>query len=133
MNMTMVKIIFRKCVQNSQDLGTDQDHMVSQVFFDVEVDGTRQVDLCADIKQSVGSAYETEPLEVSRPKGLRGPLNYAVFREKTEQYYLESFGTKGNAVNFPAKEKHIRLTMRNNTVIRTWEVEFAASETEAGW
>jgi len=35
--MSKAKIIFYKCVQDSQDYGSDDEHMVSRVFFNLEI------------------------------------------------------------------------------------------------
>ena len=57
--MKKCKVIFRKCIQDSQDYGSDDEHMTSRVFFDLEIDGKIFKDLCADLKQTVGSDIET--------------------------------------------------------------------------
>lgn len=35
--MSKAKIIFHKCVQDSQDYGSDDEHMVFRVFFNLEI------------------------------------------------------------------------------------------------
>ena len=72
-------VIFTKCVQDSQDYGSDDEHMVSRVFFDIQIDGEVHRDLHCDIKQVVGSSYETGDIEVGRPAGYRAPFNYTAF------------------------------------------------------
>jgi len=65
--MVPAKISFRELIQDSQDYGSDDEHMVSRVFFDFEIEGSVHSNLYADVKQPVGSSFETAPLEVSRP------------------------------------------------------------------
>jgi len=42
--MLTAKITFYKCVQDSQDYGSDDEHMVSRVFFILEI-GDKKFDL----------------------------------------------------------------------------------------
>jgi hypothetical protein len=37
--MPEVVVRFTKCQQNSQEAGSDDEHMVSRLFFSIEVDG----------------------------------------------------------------------------------------------
>lgn len=66
-------ITFTKCIQDSQDYGSDDEHMASRVFFDLEMDGQTHPGLHVDVKQVVGSSYETGDIEVGRPAGFREP------------------------------------------------------------
>ena len=81
------KLVFTRVIQDSQDYGSDDEHMVSRVFFDLEVGGDVRRGLYADVKQTVGTSYETAPLEVSFPQGYKGPLDCGVFRSHVETYY----------------------------------------------
>jgi hypothetical protein len=80
-------IRFHKCIQDSQDYGSDDEHMVSRVFLDLEADGETYNGLTVDIKQTVGDDFEGGKLEVSPPRGYDGSLNYAAFREAVERYF----------------------------------------------
>jgi hypothetical protein len=71
--MATARIIFNRCIQDSQEYGSDNEHMISRVFFTLEI-RDRRIDLHADIKQAVGSSYETGPVEVGMPEGYRGPF-----------------------------------------------------------
>ena len=54
--MAIATITIHKLIQDSQDYGSNDDHMVSRVFFDVEVEGKKYSDLYADIKQPIGGS-----------------------------------------------------------------------------
>jgi hypothetical protein len=43
--------------------------------------------LFADIRQPVGSSFESGPVEVSLPHGYWGAFNYEAFRDIAEEYY----------------------------------------------
>jgi len=82
--MTKARVIFNKCIQDSQDYGSNDEHMVSRVFFTLEVGDRRYDGLYVDVKQTVGSSYEDGPIEVSSPKGT----SYHPDRFKSEHFCL---------------------------------------------
>ena len=73
--MSEMTITFQRLVQDSQDYGSDDEHMISRAYFSVEFEGNIQADCSVDIKQVVGSNIETTPLEVSNLQGYNGPMN----------------------------------------------------------
>ena len=86
--MPTARVVFDKGIQYSQDYGSDDEHMVSRIFFSIEVGGRRYDGLHVDVKQTVGSSYENGPIEVSSPKGsYKGPFNHEAFRAAAENYY----------------------------------------------
>jgi hypothetical protein len=78
-------------IQDSQEFGSTDEHMISRVFFDLTIDGKPHQDLYCIVKQSVGSWYVDAPLEVSKPVGYKGPFNHQAFSHAVEQYYRKSF------------------------------------------
>ena len=78
--MPTAMIQFHKCVQDSQDYGSDEEHMVSRVFLTLEAEDQTYPNLTVDIKQAVGEPFEGGVLEVSRPRGYHGSLDYQEFR-----------------------------------------------------
>ena len=96
--MAKLKITFSECIQDSQEYGSNEEHMVSRVFFRLEVDGHDYGNHYCDIKQTVGSSYATGPIEVSGPKGgsYKGPFNYEAFRKAAEGYYRGLVGPSGS-------------------------------------
>lgn len=128
--MPIVKVTFHKCIQDSQDYGSDEEHMVSRIFFSLEIEGRKYENLHVDIKQSVGSNYESSPIEVYRPQGYQGPLNYEAFRNAVEQYYRSLVGSTGSGIRIVGGTN---VRMRNNVFIKEVTVEFPISERDTAW
>ena len=112
--MPTMTVHFDRCTQDSQDYGSDDQHMVSRVFLRIDCEGRRYTGLHADVKQAVGSDFETEPLEISGPHDYVGSLNYRAFREAVEDYYTSLVGSSGSGIRI-AGGGNIR--MRDNTFI----------------
>ena len=131
--MKSAKVTFVRCEQDSQDYGSDDEHMVSRVFFNLEIDGDRYDDLHVDIKQPVVGNYETAPIEVGPPQGKRytGPWNHNVFRSQVEQYYRSLVGSKGRDIRITGDSKDIR--MRNCVHKIEKRVEFEVSGPIVSW
>jgi hypothetical protein len=131
--MTKARLIFRKCIQDSHDYGSDDEHMISRVFFTLEVEGKRYDGLHADVKQTVGSSYEDGPLEISSPRGARyeGPFNYEAFRAAIEKYYRSLVGSSATGIRIGSGARNIR--MRNNIFQRQEVVEFEISGADVSW
>lgn len=96
--MSQATIYYRRAVVDGQEYGSNDEYMVSRIFFDMLVDGKRHENLYSDVKQTVGAEFEKAPLEVTRPVGLKGAFNYEAFRQETESYYRNLFGKTGRAV-----------------------------------
>ena len=127
--MGTAKTTFYKCIQDSQDYGSDDEHMVSRVFFILEIDD-RKLDLHTDIKQAVGSNYDAAQIEVSIPQDYKGAFNYEAFREAAEKYYRGLVGSSATGINI---QGGTNIRMRNNTFNKVMSVEFNVNEGSAGW
>lgn len=127
--MGTAKITFHKCIQDSQDYGSNDEHMVSRVFFIFELSG-KKFDLHADIKQTVGSKYETGPIEVGGPQGYKGPFNYNAFRNAAEKYYRKLVGSTATGIRIQGATN---IRMRDNTFIQQMTVECEVDEGAGGW
>ncbi len=127
--MPQATIRFKHCLQDSQDLGTEE-HMVARVGFDLEVDGHVLEDLTVNIKQPVGDVYATAPIEVVKPEGYSGPLDYDAFRRAVESYYRGLVGSGGGAIHM-APGSSVR--MRNNLIISPKTVRIDHPEGAGGW
>ena len=129
--MATMRITFQQLIQDSQDYGGDDDHMVSRAFFAIAVDGNNVGDHHADIKQTVGSDIESTPLEISNPPEYHGPFSYEAFRQAVENYYRSLVGTTGRGIRIGAGVTGLR--MRNNTFVKTSSVEFEVSDQGSIW
>ncbi len=128
--MARVKVTFHKCIQDSQDFGSDDEHMVSRVFFTVEAGGRVHRDVHADLKQTVGSDYATGPIEVGPPVGYAGPFSHAAFARTAEAYFRGLVGAGGSGIRIQGASN---VRMQNNAFLRQQVVEFEASGREGGW
>jgi len=124
------KMIVHKCLQDSQDLGSDNEHMNSRVFFTLEIDGKRFENLHADIKLSVGGEFEKDNIEVFLPEEYKGRLNYDDFRKSIETYYRSLIGSQGTGIRVSGGGS---VRMRNNTFQKEMIFEFDISEPNASW
>lgn len=131
--MSKAKVVFLKCEQDSQEVGSTDEHMVSRIFFTAEIGGATYEGLYVDIKQTVGSSFETGPIEVSSIKGskYRGPWNYDAFRAGVESYYRSLVGSGGSAIRISGSAANVR--MRNNRLVRRHEITFDVSGTDGAW
>jgi hypothetical protein len=127
--MATATIKFNRCIQDSQEYGSDNEHMISRVFFTLEI-GDRRIDLHADIKQAVGSSYEKGLIEVGMPEGHRGPFNYEVFRDVAEIYYRSLVGSGAGVINI---QGGTNIRMENQIFDIEMTVECEVDETSGGW
>ncbi len=122
--MPQIKVEFSRCVQDSQEYGSDDEHMVSRLFLTIYVDGEKKAETHCDIKQVVGAGYETGAIEVSRPAAYSGSFNHEEFVKYARRYYRSLVGSGSKGVSFGPTAKQIR--MRHNTFVVPLEVTFGA-------
>lgn len=128
--MPVVKVKFSRSIQDSQDFGSDDEHMVSRVFFVFVVNGKTSREYSADLKQTVGDDYLEGSFEVSMP-GYDGPFNYDGFRRCVEQYYRLLIGPSGTQIRLTGPGT---FRMRDNQLGLNFECEFEAeASTVDGW
>jgi hypothetical protein len=123
--MTQITINFTHILQDSQDFGSDSDHMVSRVFFSVEQDGSSFPGCFANLKQTVGGDVRDD-LEVSRPQGYKGPFNFTAFQDAAQEYFRQ-----GIYIGPGAGMRNLR--MRNNTFRISRSFTFEATQPEGSW
>ena len=104
--------------------------MVSEGFFTFELEGKTFSDLSANIKQPVGSSFESTNLEISPPQGYKGPIDYNAFREAVEKYYRNLDGGTDSGINIQGGSN---IRMRNNTFIKESVVTIDVDSKGAGW
>lgn len=102
------KILFHSCLQDAQEYGSDDEYMVSRIFFSLELPDKRIDNLYADIKQTVGDNFESGNLEISQPQGLKQPINYSMFRDAAETYFRSIIGKQGRGIRIEGG-KNIRM------------------------
>lgn len=90
--MAVATITFRRCFVNDREHGSEEDHVGSRVFFDLNIDGREFVNVYVDVKQVAREGTEYEPLIVTHPQGYDGPFNVQVFQSLVEFYYRQAVG-----------------------------------------
>jgi len=120
--MAIATINFHKLLQDSQEYGSNDEFMISRVFFDLTVNGKTYKDLFSNIKQAVGGTFESSNFEVSYPTNYDGPFNYSDFQTLVEKYVRSIIGSRGSGINLSDSAKNIR--MYNNTFNAPYTTEF---------
>jgi hypothetical protein len=115
------KVIFSACIQDSQEYGSDNEHMVSRVFFNLESDGKLVGTFFADLKQTVGDNFETGSIEVSAPYGYDGQFSQQKFSNCAAKYFRSAVGSTGRGIHL-AGGAHVR--MQNNHFVSQMVCEF---------
>ena len=134
--MPKVRVTFKECIQDSREYGSDDEYMVSRVSVDIAVDRADQGSFIADLKQAVGTDFDTGPIEVGRPvevgthKPYRGAFDQARFAEAATKYFRELLGSDGWAIKLGPDSTNIR--MQGNRFVRKKVVEFEAIGRQ-GW
>ncbi|GAA3938032.1 hypothetical protein [Litoribacillus peritrichatus] len=132
----MSKIIttYTQLVQDSQEYGSDDEHMVSRATFDLEFDGEVYSNCTIDIKQTVGSDYNNGPLEISNLQGYEGPNDWSKLQYNTEILYRSLIGSQGSCINFSCGSSNIRMLNNTFDIKRTFQYEVENnSELSGGW
>jgi hypothetical protein len=123
-----------KLHQDSQDYGSDDQHMVSRVFFTITVGGKpvgdgNTVPFYADVKLVVGGDYEKDELEVGKPMNYRGPWNQAAFAKAVARYVRRCVGPNASGIRI---EGGGSVRMRNNQFSIFDVFSFDANEVMGG-
>ena len=108
-----VRVKLKRFIQNSQEAGSNDSHMISRVFYEMVVNGNKQGSFYSDITQPVGSEYVAEDLEVTAPNGYKGAFDQARFAKGIRNYYQRIAGSKST-------------TMKNNTIVLDAKFAFDA-------
>ena len=125
--MKKIELLFKKCIQDSQDYGSDNEHMISRIFF--EVDGTEYE---CNVRQPYGESFsfDEDPIEVEAPKELQNKINYGQFRDEVEKYYKHLVGSSGSMINI---QGGTNIRMQNNTYETEYRTEIDESGLSGGW
>jgi hypothetical protein len=127
----LAEVHFKEIFQDSQEYGSNDEHMVSRIIFDLILNGVRHENLFVDVKQPVGSSFEDCPLEISIPSAYKGPFNHEAFRDVAERYYRSFVGGQGNGIRIGSGTTNVR--MRNNHFIKLVVEHFEISSVRSGW
>ena len=106
--MPKATIQFKELIQDSQTFGSDDAHMVSRVFFDLQVDDKRYPGVHANIRQKVGAA-PTDPIEVFPPAGYAGPFDQKKFQAVVGSYFRTIIGKSKPSARPGKSAKSLRI------------------------
>jgi hypothetical protein len=123
--MPTATVHFKELIQDSQDYGSDDEHMVSRVFFDLQVDDKKYPGAYANIKQKAG-AVASDPLEVFPPAGYAGPFDHQKFQTEVEKYFRSLVGSSGSPIRIGAGTRNVRI--RNCRHRKAVSVSFEIAE-----
>ena len=127
--MPTATVAFRRCIINVPEYGSDDEHVGSRVFFDLNVEGEGYANLHVDIRQLVREGTENEPLLVTRPEGYEGPFNFQVFQGLVEFYYRHAVGGKWGMFG----RQGLSMRLEGWTIEQEMLVQFEVFDEEAEW
>lgn len=119
-------IINRLGIQTS----ANGDFMESVIDYEIEFQGKRSGPLSSVIKQSAGSDYFLDVLEVTPPPLYTGPFDHTSFRWAAEQYMRHLFGGPGSNAMFIVGRSARDITFENMTLVLRFTFDIPASK---GW
>ncbi|MET0516209.1 MAG: hypothetical protein ABW047_12900 [Nitrospiraceae bacterium] len=73
-------------VYNATEFGSNDEIIVSRIFYDMSVNGQKRGESYSDLTHRVDT-LEPEAIEVTHPAGYTGPFNHAAFTDKLIAYY----------------------------------------------
>ena len=112
--MIKATILFHQCIQDAQEYGSNDEFMVSRIFFSLQTPNERFDDLYVDVKLTVGDQYEGGSIEVGPPHGYDGPFNHMAFRDAAEKYYRHLVGATASGIRISGGSN---IRMYNNTFV----------------
>jgi hypothetical protein len=119
-------ITFHKLIQDTQGVATDpnQNHMISQAFFTLEVGGKQYTDMSVALRQPFGTDYTKEPIEAEKPSfgSYTGNWNHNEFRDAAENYCRSALGM---AIGISPGSN---VRMRNHMIVLSKSYDFDIPE-----
>ncbi len=113
--MPKATITFNKVIQGShnyESFDKNEDYMVSEIHFTLEVKDKLYEDMHVEIRQPCGTNYEEEPIEVGKIIGsYKGTWNHNEFADLCEQCYRSQVGSMGHGIKI---EGASQVTMSGN-------------------
>ena len=124
--MPVATVVFRQCVMNSRDSGSDEQRVGSRIFFDLRIDERAFVNICVDVSQLAGDGDQNEVLLVSCQEGYDGPLDFPVFQSLVEFYYRQVVGDRWDMF----ANRNIRTHLEEWVLEHEMLVQFEVADTE---
>ncbi len=128
--MAKARILFQKCIQNAQELGSNDEFMISRIFFSIQLPDKQIDNIHTDIRQPAGGDFEKDALEVGPPQNLKGiTIDYSVFRDLAEKYYRSLIGSTGSGIHIVGSSN---IKMFNNTFNMPMAADIEVEVTSSG-
>jgi hypothetical protein len=131
--MSVATINITKCIQDHQDIGSNNDLSVmrSRVFFSMTINDKTTEDLYVEITQPYGTNYAGELIEVGRPVGYNGPFSHQAFCNEIEAYYRKLVGEGASMISIGGGAN---IRMSNNTFVVPYSFKIEIdSNSGPGW
>ena len=123
--MSIAHVVFQRFLQDTQTFDSfeaDANHLVSKVFFTLDVGGKHFDDMYVEARQPFGTQFEQDQIEVSQPFGsYEGNWNHLDFADLVETYVRGLIGSQGSAIRI---EGGHGVRMRDNAILSQREAEF---------
>ena len=126
--MAVAIITFRRCLVNASECASDEDHVGSRVFFDLNVEGREFGNVYVDVRQATREGAEHEPLVVTPPQGYDGPFNFQVFQGLVEFYYRQAVGGTWGMAGMQGLGRRLKDWM----IEQDMRVQFEVDDRETG-
>jgi hypothetical protein len=125
--MKTIKLNFTKAIINSQMLGSENEHMLSQLFF--TLDG---VPYDCVVRQPHGEnhTFETDPIEVELPKGFPVRINYGEFSNEAENYYRKAVGKSASFIRIEGGSNNM---ITNSTFVFPYSTTIHEAAPDGAW
>lgn len=131
-------IRFTHCITDSQEYGSDSEHMNSKLFFEAARVGDSNriwiVQSGCIVRQDRGESFtfETMPFNVENPPEISGQINYGEFRDAVERYFRLLVGPEGVAVRIGANVTNLRIS-EQQVFHEHWAIVRSSSEVSSPW
>lgn len=126
--MPVATITFRRCLVNASACESDEDHVGSRVFFDLNIEGQAFGNVYVDVRQVIREGAEHEPLVVTPPQGYDGPFNFRVFQGLVAFYYRQAVGGTWGMGGMQGLGRRLK----DWAIEQEMRVEFEVDDGEAG-
>lgn len=132
-------IHFTHCCLDAQEFGSNNEHMVSIIYFQVfrgdDLERNNIQTLSATIRQPYGGEFdfETTALTVMPPIELQGLIDFNEFSQAVEGYFRHVVGSQGQGVRLGSGVTHTRLSNINISIPGTATIHAVEPQSNSAW
>ncbi len=106
--MSKMTLRFSQMIQDSQEYGSNDEHMVSRVFFDVVYEG-KTTPANVDVKLVVGGSFLRDALEVGPPVGYEGKFDHVASSDAVTKYVRAAVGPTAHGIHLGPGVTNVRM------------------------